>query len=280
MTIPFVKMHSSGNDFVILDACTHKIDLEEIDVVSWGNRHKGIGFDQLLVVQPPSDGLVDFRLTIFNCDGSEAEQCGNGTACVAKYLVDNRVAIKSENALQTLGGLVETTCQQNSQGLVNNVQVGMGVPTLTPEEIPYKGNGNGYTYTIETSATRPISITPVGMGNPHVVVFVEDVSATDVHNLGRAIQDHEHLPNSANVEFVQVLNKQHVKIRILERGAGQTLGCGSGCCAVVVAGQLTNRLGKSVEIQQPGGVVNVSWEGLGHSVFLNCPAHMVYQGSI
>ncbi|MCY4657950.1 MAG: diaminopimelate epimerase, partial [Gammaproteobacteria bacterium] len=123
MTIPFVKMHSSGNDFVILDACTHKIDLDEIDVVSWGNRHKGIGFDQLLVVQPPSDGLVDFRLTIFNCDGSEAEQCGNGTACVAKYLVDNRVAIKSENALQTLGGLVETTCQQNSQGLVNNVQV-------------------------------------------------------------------------------------------------------------------------------------------------------------
>lgn len=280
MAIPFLKMQSSGNDFVILDRCTNKIDVDTFSIEAWANRHKGIGFDQLLILNPPHDPRIDFELQIFNSDGSIAEQCGNGTACVAKYVTEHRVAVKPVNTFQTLGGEVHTECISDLNGNVDTVKVGVGVPTFEPERIPLSCAESKPEYTLSIVGGQSIVVVPVGLGNPHAVTFVDSVEETDVESIGSAIQNHQLLPNSANVEFVEIVNDSHIKVRIFERGAGETLGCGSGVCAAVVAGRMNSRLAKKVAVEQPGGEVYVSWEDMNEPVYLTCQPQMVFSGTI
>lgn len=280
MSIPFLKMQSSGNDFVILDRCTNQIDPNTITVKTWANRHKGIGFDQLLILNPPQDPKIDFDLQIFNSDGSTAEQCGNGTACVAKYVTEYRVAVKPVNTFQTLGGVVHTECVTDVNDQVDTVKVGVGVPTFEPDRIPISCSESKSEHTLSIAEDQSIVVVPVGLGNPHVVIFVDNVAETDVEAIGIAIQKHQLLPNSANVEFVQIIDDTHIKARIFERGAGETLGCGSGVCAAVIAGRISSKLAKEVAVEQPGGEVRVSWEGVGDPVYLTCQPRMVFRGTI
>ena len=280
MAIPFLKMQSSGNDFVVLDRCTNRIDEDAVSVEAWADRHKGIGFDQLLILNPPHDPRVDFELQIFNSDGSIAEQCGNGTACVAKYVTENRVAVKPVNTFQTLGGKVHTECTPDVHGNVDTVQVGIGVPTFEPDQIPLSCTESKTEYALSILGGQSIVVIPVGLGNPHAVTFVDTVEGTDVESIGVAIQKHPLLPNSANVEFVEIIDDSHIKVRILERGAGETLGCGSGVCAAVVAGRMHSKLAKKVAVEQPGGEVSVSWEDMNDPVYLTCQPQMVFHGTI
>ena len=280
MAIPFLKMQSSGNDFVILDRCTNQMDVDTFSIEAWANRHKGIGFDQLLILNPPHDPRIDFELQIFNSDGSIAEQCGNGTACVAKYVTESRVAVKPVNIFQTLGGEVHTECTSDVNGNVANVKVGVGVPTFEPDQIPISCSESKPEHTLSVAGGQSIVVVPVGLGNPHVVTFVDRVEETDVDTVGSAIQNHQLFPNSANVEFVQIIDDTHIKVRIFERGAGETLGCGSGVCAAVVAGRIRSELAKEVVVEQRGGEVRVSWEDLDHPVYLTCQPQMVFRGTI
>lgn len=280
MAIPFLKMQSSGNDFVVLDRCTNLIDVDSFSIEAWANRHKGIGFDQLLILNPPHDPRVDFELQIFNSDGSIAEQCGNGTACVAKYVTENRVAVKPVNTFQTLGGKVHTECIPDVHGNVDTVKVGIGVPTFEPDQIPLSCTESKTEYALSILGGQSIVVIPVGLGNPHAVTFVDTVEETDVESIGVAIQKHPLLPNSANVEFVEIIDDSHIKVRILERGAGETLGCGSGVCAAVVAGRMHSKLAKKVAVEQPGGEVSVSWEDMNDPVYLTCQPQMVFHGTI
>lgn len=280
MAIPFLKMQSSGNDFVILDRCTNQINPNTITVETWANRHTGIGFDQLLILNPPQEPKIDFDLQIFNSDGSPAEQCGNGTACVAKYVTESLVAVKAANTFQTLGGVVHTECTTDANGQVDTVRVGVGVPTFEPDQIPISCSESKSEHTLSIAGGQTIAVLPVGLGNPHVVTFVDNVAETDVETIGMAIQKNKLLPNSANVEFVQIIDDTHIRARIFERGAGETLGCGSGVCAAVVAGRIRSKLAKKVAVEQPGGEVYVSWEDVDEPVYLTCQPQMVYQGMI
>lgn len=280
MAIPFLKMQSSGNDFVILDRCTNRIDEDAISIEAWADRNKGIGFDQLLILNPPHDPRIDFELQIFNADGSIAEQCGNGTACVAKYVTESRVAVKPVNTFQTLGGEVHTECTSDVNGNVDTVKVGIGVPTFEPDQIPLSCTESKSEYALSILGGQSIVVIPVGLGNPHAVTFVDTVEGTDVESIGSAIQEHPLLPNSANVEFVEIIDDSHIRVRILERGAGETLGCGSGVCAAVVAGRMHSKLAKKVAVEQPGGEVSVSWEDANDPVYLTCQPQMVFHGTI
>lgn len=280
MNIHFTKMQSSGNDFVVLDGCREFIQTSELPIQKWADRHTGIGFDQLLILQPPSEPKLDFGLEIFNSDGSVAEQCGNGTACVAKYVVDERIAVKTSNVFQTLGGTVETACQFNSGSTVETVRVGMGIPTVSASQIPFIGHKEELSHTLTLDGLGTVDVIPIGLGNPHAVTFVKEVANAKVIDFGTAVQRHAAFPNSANVEFVEVLTDSHINLRILERGAGETRGCGSGACASTVAGRLSSKLSEEVRVTQPGGDVQVSWVGPGESVYLTCPVHSVFAGSI
>ena len=285
MKTPFAKMQCNGNDFVVLDLCRNDIVSESIDVKTLGHRNIGIGFDQLLVIQPPRNAMADFSLGIFNSDGTEAEQCGNGSACVAKYVYENDLAIKRDNTFETAGGMVETETNADPSGTVQTVRVGVGIPSTDLESIPFnpltlRKNPRRINYVITLSDLTWWTVTPVSMGNPHLVIFVDDVDGADVPGIGSRVQKHHTLPNSCNVEFVQVEDRRHMKMRVYERGAGETLACGSGACAATVAAILNSHIDNEVEISQPGGSVKVGWEGTGTYTFLTCKPQLVFEGEL
>ncbi len=272
MSIPFTKMQGTGNDFVILDALHGKINLAAKDIKKMADRHFGIGFDQLLIIEPSSTADVDFSYRIFNADGSEAEQCGNGLRCLVRYLFDNALTHKQNLKLSCRAGVVEAELDGKEL-----IKVNMGVPMFTPKKIPFSVEKEQLIYTL-TLGDVEVRLGVISMGNPHAVICVDDLDTVDVAQVGAAISSHALFPESINVGFMQVTQPYQACLQVYERGSGETLSCGSGACAATVYGQKIGILDREVNIIQPGGELIVSWAGGGNPVFLTGPAETIFKG--
>jgi len=265
-------MHGLGNDFVVLDATGGPLDLTPTLVRELADRRFGIGCDQLLVVEPPRDPATDFHYRIFNADGSEVEQCGNGARCFARFVRDQRLTDKDEIPVGTAAGPIRLYCESDGQ-----VRVNMGPPVLEPARIPFLMPSQALTYPLEVVGER-LTIGAVSMGNPHAVLRVTDVESAPVAMLGPQIEHHPRFPARVNVGFMQVLDPCHIRLRVHERGAGETLACGTGACAAVVVGRLWEILGERVRVSLPGGDLVIQWLGGSEPVWMTGPATTVYHG--
>ena len=274
MRLRFTKMHGLGNDFVVLDATRGPLDLTPTLVRELADRRFGIGCDQLLVVEPPRDPTTDFHYRIFNADGSEVEQCGNGARCFARFVRDQGLTDKDEIPVGTAAGPIRLYCEPDGQ-----VRVNMGPPVLEPARIPFLVPGQALTYPLEVVGER-LTIGAVSMGNPHAVLRVTDLESAPVAMLGPQIEHHPRFPARVNVGFMQVLDPCHIRLRVHERGAGETLACGTGACAAVVVGRLWEILGERVRVSLPGGDLVIQWLGGSEPVWMTGPATTVYQGEI
>ena len=277
MNLRFTKMHGLGNDFMVVDLVTQNLNLDLELIRTWSDRRTGIGFDQLLAVLPPAVPDADFRFLIFNSDGSEAEQCGNGGRCVARFVKDRVLTKKRRLALDTAGGRMHTRLLRNGA-----VRVEMRVPSLKASRIPFRPElaekeGAGYRLTLDS---EPISFTPVSMGNPHAVIVVEDVEQAQVETVGAALQRSDAFPEGVNVGFLQAMGPENARLRVFERGAGETRACGSGACAAMVAGNLHGLLKQRATVSLPGGDVELAWPGKGSPVAMTGPAATVYEGRL
>ena len=237
------------------------------------DRHFGIGCDQILIVEPPEHPENDFRYRIFNADGSEVEQCGNGARCFARYVHDRGLTGKDQIRVETAGGVIELHLEKN------NVRVDMGAPVLQPARIPFQAAEQALSYQLDVSG-ESLEIGAVSMGNPHAVYRVDDLAGARVESLGPLIERHPHFPNRVNAGFMQVVNENHIKLRVYERGSGETLACGSGACAAVVYGRLRGWLGERVRVDLPGGPLLIEWQGGNSHVQLIGPAQFVFDGKI
>ena len=274
MLLSFTKMHGCGNDFVVLDLISQRFILKDRHVRKLADRHFGIGCDQVLVVEPPGRPDVDFRYRIFNADGGEVEQCGNGARCFARYVRDKRLTGKDTLRVETKSGIIELHITRNKQ-----VRVNMGTPVLTPSEIPFIASERAATYTLDVDGHN-YEIGAVSMGNPHAVLLVDDVRSAPVTSLGAQIETHARFPQRANVGFMHVRSPNEIDLRVFERGTGETLACGTGACAAVVSGQLRGLLGQEVLVNLPGGSLQIEWRGEGQPVMMTGPAITVFEGHI
>lgn len=282
MWLEFAKMHGLGNDFMVVDLVTQQCEIGSELARAWGDRHTGVGFDQLLLIEPPTDPEADFRFRIFNTDGSEAEQCGNGARCVAWYVAERRLSPKPELVLETLTGPIVTRLA-NGHG----VEVDMGEPRFAAADIPFDADADGVHPVSAESATYEVPLndricrfTTVSMGNPHAVLFVDSVADAPVDVLGPALVGHRVFPEGANIGFCEIVDPAFVRLRVFERGVGETRACGSGACAAVAAGRLLGRLGPRVKVSLPGGKVRISWQGPGGAIKMIGPATLVFEGRI
>ncbi|WP_415902611.1 diaminopimelate epimerase [Neptuniibacter sp. QD29_5] len=278
MLVRFTKMHGLGNDFMVLDLVTQRVKVTPKLVKKLGDRNFGVGFDQLLIVEPPSDPDVDFRYRIFNQDGSEVENCGNGARCFAKFVRDKRLTGKSEVIVQTANGRMCLKIREDKR-----VEVNMGQPILQPSEIPFTADQQAITYPVEVNhqgAAETVELSAVSMGNPHGVLVVDNTETAPVETLGPALEPHTCFPAKANIGFMQVLARNEVNLRVFERGVGETIACGTGACAAVVAGKLRGLLDMPVTVHLPGGDLEIEWKGEGHPVIMTGPATTVYEGQI
>jgi len=283
MLIDFAKMHGLGNDFMVLDLVTQACELDSGQIRAWADRRTGVGFDQLLVIEPPTDPEADFRYRIFNADGSEVEQCGNGARCAALYVVRRQLSPKPALLLQTMNGFITTRLLDDNQ-----VEVDMGEPHIDHDRVPFDPQADGgalpvtehplaYALTVDGATWE---ITPVSMGNPHCVLFVGNLAEAPVESLGRALVGHPVFPEGANIGFCQVVDPGFLRLRVFERGVGETRACGTGACAAVVAAQLRGTVGQRVKVSLPGGKVRIAWQGPGTPVKMTGPATLVFEGRI
>jgi diaminopimelate epimerase len=272
----FTKMHGAGNDLLVLDGLRAPLPAFEPHVRRLGDRRFGIGFDQLLVLKPSKQ--ADVRMEIYDADGSQVEMCGNGIRCVLKYLRDNGYTTKESVTVETLGGVVTPRWEGEL------VRVDMGPPVLAPAKIPTRLGDSaspGPVIDAELRAEGQVfRATCVSMGNPHCVLYVDDVDAAPVETFGPKLEHHAAFPNRVNVEFVQLVSRTRLRQRTWERGTGETLACGSGACAVGVASMLRGVVDRRVEIELRGGTLTIEWEGPGQSVFMTGPAATVFTGEI
>jgi len=278
-------MHGLGNDFVVIDAIRQKISLTSEQVQFIANRHFGIGCDQLLLVEPSSTEDVDFRYRIYNADGGEVGQCGNGARCFAQFVREKGLSDKDIITVETMGGILQLA--HESDGMI---KVDMGVPRLNPKEVPLlpgkevSGKENAEQqaerYTLRLENNNSVEIGAVSMGNPHAVLQVDEVDTSPVETLGAEIEQHSQFPEGVNVSFMQIMDRSHIRLRVYERGAGETLACGSGACAAVVTGCVQQVLENNVKVDLPGGRLVVSWAGNDEHVFLTGPATTVFEGTI
>lgn len=281
MKFRFTKMHSLGNDFVMLNGVTERIEITPPIARHIADRHIGIGCDQILVAQPLGDQPTNkptnksgYRLRIFNSDGSEVGQCGNGARCFARYLHDMGLSDEATIEVQTKTTALQLHLNQN-----DTVTVGMGIPEFAPEKIPLMVAKQLPSYHA-TTEFGDIEFSALSVGNPHCVIQVDSVENADVQTLGPLLEHHQLFPERANIGFSQVISSQAIKLRVYERGAGETLGCGSGACAAVVSGIRSGLLDAQVEVALPGGSVRVDWSGAESQVYLSGAVHTVYHGSI
>ena len=272
--LSFTKMHGLGNDFMVVDAISQPFRLHPEKIRELANRNFGIGFDQLLVVEPPGLPDVDFRYRIFNSDGSEVEQCGNGARCFARFVRDQRLTNKKVIRVQTAKGVIELRVGKG--GLIT---VDMGVPELNPPAIPFAADCRKDVYTVEVG-NETVELSAVSMGNPHGVLVVDNVDTAPVAELGPKLGNHPRFPARANIGFLQILDRRHVRLRVFERGAGETLACGSGACAAVVAGRLRGLLDARVNVELRGGNLVVEWQGEGAPVMMEGMATSVFEGQV
>tara|TARA_R110001592_G_scaffold320639_2_gene598761 strand:- start:80492 stop:81301 length:810 start_codon:yes stop_codon:yes gene_type:complete len=267
-------MHGLGNDFVVIDAISQGVTITSELAQKLGDRRFGVGCDQILVVEPPNHPDIDFRYRIFNQDGSEVEQCGNGARCFAKFVRDHRLTGKNSIRVETASGIIELNVQRDHQ-----IQVNMGVPILEPSAIPFNAEQQDTCYSIDTDGEAQV-ISAISMGNPHAVLQVDNIDTAPVSTVGPIIERHPRFPQRVNVGFMQVLNRHEINLRVYERGAGETLACGTGACAAVVAGQLQDLLDSPVTVNLPGGSLIIEWSGKGQPVMMTGPATTVYHGRI
>src|SRR5690554_3802802 len=274
MLLRFTKMHGLGNDFMVIDLVTQHAQLSTKLIRQWSDRHFGVGFDQLLVVEPPGDPDVDFRYRIFNADGSEVEQCGNGARCFARFVRDQRLTNKRVIRVQTAKGVIELKIGKDGLVMVN-----MGVPEINPPAIPFAADCQKTVYTVDVDG-QSVELSAVSMGNPHGVLLVDDVDTAPVATLGPMLEKHPRFPSRANIGFLQIVDRGHARLRVFERGSGETLACGSGACAAVVAGQLRGLLDTRVEVELRGGRLVIEWQGNGSPVMMEGPAKTVFEGQL
>ena len=274
MDIEFTKMHGLGNDFVVIDAISQDIELTEAFVQALGDRHFGIGFDQLLIVEAPSQKQMDFKYRIFNASGEEVEQCGNGARCFARFVVEKQLTNKRDIAVETAGGDIRLKITDDQQ-----VQVDMGLPEFEPTLVPVAAEQKMPLYRIESSNFGLLSFAALSMGNPHAVLLVDDVANTDVQAIGAYLESHAFFPKRVNVGFLQIINNTAAKLRVFERGVGETMACGTGACAAMVAAVEQGLLHSSATISLPGGDLNIQWLQ-GESVIMTGPASFVFEGKV
>jgi diaminopimelate epimerase len=274
MMISFAKMHGLGNDFMVVDNVSQHVFFNESQIRKLANRNKGIGFDQLLLIEPPPQPDVDFHYRVFNADGSEVGQCGNGVRCLAKFVRKMGLTWKHKIRVSTVNGIMDLQLMRN--GLVS---VDMGVPQLNPAKIPMGHEQQAERYSIQLK-NESLSFGAVSMGNPHCVLTVEDVKHANVDGIGDEINQHEMFPEGVNVGFMQIVNDTEVRLRVFERGAGETLACGSGACASMVVGRLENKLQQRIKVYLPGGHLHIDWSGEGQRLKMIGPAEFVYHGYI
>ncbi|EGQ8065911.1 diaminopimelate epimerase [Vibrio parahaemolyticus] len=274
MHFHFSKMHGLGNDFMVVDCITQNVFFSQDLIRRLADRHTGVGFDQLLVVEAPYDPETDFHYRIFNADGSEVEQCGNGARCFARFVRLKGLTNKYSVSVSTKKGKMILDVEDDGEVTVN-----MGVPEFEPNKIPFKAKQKEKTY-IMRAGDKTLFCGAVSMGNPHVVTVVDDVDTADVDTLGPLLESHERFPERVNAGFMQVVSRDHIRLRVYERGAGETQACGSGACGAVAVGILQGLLDESVKVSLPGGELHISWQGPGKPLFMTGPATHVFDGQL
>ena len=274
MLIKFTKMHGAGNDFVMLDGVRQNIQLTPEQLRLLADRHFGVGCDQILIVEKPVNKGVDFRYRIFNADGGEVEQCGNGARCFMRFVHDQKLTTKREILVETRSGLISPRLEQDGRITVN-----MGPPVFESARIPFDG-GSGAASEPLAVAGETLDISVLSMGNPHAVQLVPDVERAPVEKLGPLIEHHPRFPKRVNAGFMQVMDRHSLRLRVYERGAGETLSCGTGACAAAVTGIRRGLLDSPVNVATRGGVLTVRWDGEGKPVLMTGPAISVFSGEI
>ena len=273
--IKFTKMQGLGNDYVYMDAIHQKIENESSLAQFVSNRHFGIGSDGLILIC--KSDIADFKMRMFNSDGSEAEMCGNGIRCVGKFVYDKGLTDKTTVTVETLAG-IKTLELNTKEGKVETVKVDMGEPILNPKEIPVISDEEPVKNLMLEAEGRKFKITCVSMGNPHAITEVEDTEKFDVEKYGKVLEVDKAFPNKTNVEFIQIVDKNHVKMRVWERGAGETLACGTGACATAVACYLNGKTDRNVEVELLGGKLYIEWNEENNHIFMTGPAVTVFEG--
>ncbi len=275
--IKFTKMQGLGNDYVYMDAIHQKIENESSLAQFVSNRHFGIGSDGLILIC--KSDIADFKMRMFNSDGSEAEMCGNGIRCVGKFVYDKGLTDKTTVTIETLAG-IKTLELNTKDGKVETVKVDMGEPILNPKEIPVISDEEPVKNLMLEAEERKFKFTCVSMGNPHAITEVEDTDKFDVEKYGKVLEVDKAFPNKTNVEFIQIVDKNHVKMRVWERGAGETLACGTGACATAVACYLNGKTDKNVEVELLGGKLYIEWNEENNHIYMTGPAVTVFEGML
>ncbi|MDH4039474.1 MAG: diaminopimelate epimerase [Gammaproteobacteria bacterium] len=274
MLLKFTKMHGAGNDFVVIDLISQRYKLRPRDVRLLADRHFGVGCDQVLVVEAPHNPEVDFRYRIYNADGNEVEQCGNGARCFARFVLEKKLTTKRVITVETAAGIIELR-MRNRQ----DVEVNMGVPEFEPAAIPFAAAARAASYPLLVDGAT-LEIGALSMGNPHAVVRIDSAADAPVARLGPLIEAHPDFPRRVNAGFMEVVSDQAIRLRVYERGVGETLACGTGACAAVVYGITRGWLRDLVTVELPGGKLSISWAGQGQPVIMTGPTEVVFEGSI
>jgi len=274
MKLNFTKMQGAGNDFVVVDSYTSPIHLTSKQIKYIANRFFGVGCDQLLMVEKTSTPNVDFRYRIFNADGGEVAQCGNGARCFLRFIVEKNLTHKTEILVETASGIITLKLQNNGEVTVN-----MGPPSFNPKDLPFSTSKQQAQYPLSLKNLE-LQFSAVSMGNPHAVILVDNVETANVSELGPQIESHPHFPQHVNAGFMQVVNPHEIKLRVFERGSGETLTCGTGACAAVVSGIQLNLLQSPVLVKTRGGQLYIEWDGEESPVIMTGPAQIVFEGTI
>ena len=272
MEINFTKMHGAGNDFIVIDAINQSVHLTPQQIQTLAHRQFGVGFDQLLLVETST--IADFKYRIFNADGSEVAQCGNGARCFVRFVVDQHLTDKREISVETASGIITPKLEENGFVTVN-----MGAPKFAPSEIPFIADSASNTYALEVG-NQNVTVSVISMGNPHAVQIVDDVDTAPVVALGSQIELHPRFPERVNAGFMQIIDAHHIKLRVFERGSGETLACGTGACAAVVAGIRLGLLQSPVNVSARGGKLKIAWLGGDAPVMMTGPTENVFTGTV
>ncbi|MCW5598523.1 MAG: diaminopimelate epimerase [Nitrosomonas sp.] len=273
MQFKFTKMHGLGNDFIVIDAINQSISLTRENIRFLADRHFGVGCDQVLIVEKANSN-ADFRYRIFNADGSEVEQCGNGARCFVRFVHDHGLSKKKEICIETASGLIFPKLESNL-----DVTVNMGIPRFNPSDIPFIADKRSSSYLLDINGEH-MEISAVSMGNPHAVMIVPSIEDAPVRTMGAQIESHPRFPQRVNAGFMQIIDRHHIKLRVYERGAGETFACGTGACAAVVCGIERGLLASDVTVSTRGGDLRIQWNGEKQPVLMTGPATTVFEGTI
>jgi len=274
MKLKFTKMHGAGNDFVVLDGVRQQIQLTPAQLRLLADRHFGVGCDQILLVEKAQHPAADFRYRIFNADGGEVEQCGNGARCFVRFVHDQQLTHKREIVVETKSGLISPRLEEDGRVTVN-----MNAPVLENAKIPFLSDSDAVIQPLQIGNVT-LQISALSMGNPHAVQVVDDIEQAPLASLGSLIENHPQFPNRVNAGFMQIISRSQIKLRVFERGAGETLSCGTGACAAVVAGIRRGLLDATVAVETRGGVLSINWAGGAAPVLMTGPAVAVFDGEI